>query len=149
METQLPSPPPPKQRPLGVTVLAILGFLGGALLLLLGLVFIALGPLVRTYLEEAGHLTPMLTLIAGILGFFLLVFGGITLLVSWGLYTGRAWAWWVQVILTALQAVNALLGIALGDIFSLLTLLIDALILYYFFKPHVKDFFGVKVSFST
>jgi hypothetical protein len=28
-------------------------------------------------------------------------------------------------------------------------LLIAALILWYMFKPHVKDFFGVKVSFST
>lgn len=144
----LPPPPPPKVRPIGVTILAILEFVGGALALLLGLFFMAVGPYIVELFAGAA-LPPLLSAVLGALGAVFLVAGLIALLVGWGLWTGKGWAWWIVVILEALGVLSSLAGIAMGDPSSLLGLLIAALILYYFFKPHVKDFFGVRVSFST
>jgi hypothetical protein len=142
----VPPPPPPRQRPTGITVLALLQFIGGALSILLGIAFIAIGP----YMSELEMgLPPLISLLVGFLGIGLLLAGLIGLVVGWGLWTGKGWAWWLTVILEALGLLSGLAGIAMGDPSSLIGLLIAALILWYMFKPHVKDFFGVKVSFST
>jgi lysylphosphatidylglycerol synthetase-like protein (DUF2156 family) len=139
-------PPPPRQRPTGITVLALLNFIGGGLAILLGIVFIAAGPIMA---QIASGLPPIFSVLVGALGIGFLIAGLIGLVVGWGLWTGKGWAWWLTVILEALGLLSGLAGIARGDPTSLIGLLIAALILWYMFKPHVKDFFGVKVSFST
>ena len=145
-QTTVPPPPPPRQRPTGITVLALLQFIGGGLAILLGIAFIAIGP----YMSELEMgLPPLISLLVGFIGIGLLLAGLIGLVVGWGLWTGKGWAWWLTVILEALGLLSGLIGIAMGDPSSLIGLLIAALILWYMFKPHVKDFFGVKVSFST
>lgn len=144
----LPPPPPPRIRPLGVTILAILEFVGGVLALLLGLFFMAVGPYVAE-LFAGTAVPPLLSALLGVLGVVFLVAGLVALLVGWGLWTGKGWAWWIVVVLEVLGVVSSLAGLAMGDPSSLLGLLIAALILYYFFKPHVKDFFGVRIGFST
>lgn len=159
MSNQLPLPPPPpppqplKQRPIGITILAILLFIAATLFIIAGLAFIALGPLIESLMRESmvglRGSPALISLLAGAFGIFFLVVGAIVFVLGWGLWTGKGWAWWLQVILTALGALSSLLAIAEGDATSLVGLLIDALIIYYFFKPHVKDYFGVKVSFST
>lgn len=139
-------PPPPRQRPTGITVLALLEFILGGLAILLGIAFIALGPYISQLMPG---LPPLISLLVGGLGIGFLLAGLIGLVVGWGLWTGKGWAWWLTVILEALGLLSGLAGIAMGDPTSLIGLLIAALILWYMFKPHVKDFFGVKVSFST
>uniref|UniRef100_A0A7C4BAU8 DUF2127 domain-containing protein n=1 Tax=Thermofilum pendens TaxID=2269 RepID=A0A7C4BAU8_THEPE len=141
-------PPPPPTRPLGITVLAILEFIFGTLALLLGLAFIALAPMLKSMLSSF-PLPAALELLLGVLGLILLVGGTLSLLVGWGLWTGKGWAWWLVVILEALGIASSLASLTLGDPTAIVILLIAALILYYFFKPHVKAYFGVKVGFST
>jgi len=143
-QTLPPPPPPPRVRPTGVTILAILGFIVAALFIFAGIALVALGPLILSIMRESmSH--PFLALIAGGLGVFLLVLGGIELVISWGLWIGQGWAWWLEVIFSALGLLSSLVDLPRGVI----GLLVNALILYYFFKPHVKEYFGVKVSFST
>lgn len=140
---ELPPPPPAEQprpaRPLGVTIVAVLQFLGGALLILAGAVLAALPQL----------LAPGLGYLFGGLGAFVMIIGALALIIGWGLWTGKSWAWWLTVILEALGLVFSLLSLALGDPTGIVSLIIAAIILYYFFKPHVKAFFGVRISFST
>jgi len=133
-------PRPP--RPLGVTVVAILQILGGVLFILGGAALAALPQLVELPLPGFG-------LLFGGLGAFLIVIGILALLVGWGLWAGKGWAWWLTVILQALGIVSSLASLALGDPTAIASLIIAAIILYYFFKPHVKAYFGVKVGFST
>ncbi|MCC6059112.1 MAG: hypothetical protein LM563_02580 [Thermofilum sp.] len=141
-------PPPPPARPLGVAILAVLEFIFGALALLLGLAFIALAPTLTSMLSSL-PLPAALELLLGILGVIFLVSGAVALLVGWGLWAGKGWAWWLTVILQALGIVSSLASLALGDPTAIASLIIAAIILYYFFKPHVKAYFGVKVGFST
>ncbi len=139
-----PAPAQPRPpRPLGVTVVAILQILGGALLVLAGAALAALPQLVELPLPGFGPL------LLGGLGAFLIVIGILALLVGWGLWAGKGWAWWLTVILQALGIASSLASLALGDPTAIASLIIAAIILYYFFKPHVKAYFGVKVGFST
>jgi lysylphosphatidylglycerol synthetase-like protein (DUF2156 family) len=123
-------------------VVAILQILGGVLLVLAGAALAALPQLVELPLPGFG-------LLFGGFGAFLIVIGILALLVGWGLWAGKGWAWWLTVILQALGIVSSLASLALGDPTAILSLIIAAIILYYFFKPHVKAYFGVKVGFST
>ncbi|MFZ8855545.1 MAG: hypothetical protein ACO2OQ_05220, partial [Thermofilaceae archaeon] len=108
-----PPPPPPPARPLGVAILAILEFILGALALLLGLAFIALAPMLTSMLSSL-PLPAALELLLGILGVIFLVGGAVALLVGWGLWAGKGWAWWLTVILQALGIVSSLASLALG-----------------------------------
>ena len=138
-----PAPAQPRPpRPLGVTVVAILQILGGILLVLGGAALAAVPQLVELPLPGFGFLF-------GGLGAFFIVIGILALLVGWGLWAGKGWAWWLTVILQALGIVSSLASLALGDPTAIASLIIAAIILYYFFKPHVKAYFGVKVGFST
>jgi lysylphosphatidylglycerol synthetase-like protein (DUF2156 family) len=123
-------------------VVAILQILGGILLVLAGAALAAVPQLVELPLPGFG-------LLFGGLGAFFIVIGILALLVGWGLWAGKGWAWWLTVILQALGIVSSLASLALGDPTAIASLIIAAIILYYFFKPHVKAYFGVKVGFST
>lgn len=85
----------------------------------------------------------------GAFGIVLIIAGLIELVISWGLWTGKGWAWWLGVIFTGLGLLFALVSIVSGNLGGIVSLIIDGLILYYFFKPHVKQFFGIMVGFST
>ena len=154
-------------RPLGVTILAVLGFLLAAYLIVLGVAVTTRMPIAEFMMRETSLSPEALAAV-------LLVLGGIVFLVGWGLWTGRRWAWWVVVVLQALRMLGGFVSI-LQDFLRLqgaaqyggimgrlmlaeaagalvahfILLLIDVTILYYLFEPHVKGFFGVKVLSSA
>jgi len=142
------TPPPLPARPLGVTVLAILEFIFGSLALLLGLAFIAFAPFITSLLPSS-QLPITLELLAGILGAAILAGGAVALLIGWGLWMGKGWAWWLTVVIYTLNLLSSLVALSRGDATGMIPLLISALILYYFFKPSVKEYFGIRIGFST
>lgn len=141
------SPPAKPERPLGVTILAILGFLGGILAIVGGVLIAVIGTVFIPGIMKTPYSLP--GIIFGALGIVVIVVGLIDLVISWGLWAGRGWAWWLTLIFAGLDLFSALAFIAAGNIFGIISLIIDGLIFYYFFKPHVKQYFGVTVSFST
>ncbi len=124
-------------RPLGVTILAILGVIGAIGCFALAAFFAMLGHMVPPgELESAG---PLVSLILAVGSVVLVVFGVVGLVISYGLWKGASWAWWIYVILLALGIVSSLLSLPQG----IIGIAINAVILYYMTRPHVKEFFGV------
>jgi len=124
--TQVPVIPSTRRRPPGITVFALIYFVYGAFAFILGLVFIAFGPMLSGI---AAGLPPMLSAQVSILEVFLLVVGLVALVVGWGLWTGKGWAWWLTVIIETIETFDLLIGlvaIASGDLKSLNNLLISA-----------------------
>ena len=78
---------------------------------------------------------------AGI-GIGLVALGIAYLVMAYGLWRGKRWTWTITMVLSfigiALGAVSIVTEI-LGAIFNLV---INAIILYYLYRPHVKVFFG-------
>jgi hypothetical protein len=125
-------------RPTGVAILAILDLLFGLVAVLGGTVLIGLGG--SGILSTFGF-GAFSGFVAGIGGFFIII-GILAIIVGWGMWTGKEWAWLLAVILYGIGVLFGLLSLISGSASSLGSLIIDAILLWYMFRPHVKAFFG-------
>ncbi len=133
-------------RPTGVTVVAILDLIGGALNLLGGISMIALGPMIAAMFASRmgeGKMLAYFASIVGVLGVALIIGGIVGIVVGYGLLKGFGWAWWIQVILSALGLISGVLALISGAFMGVIDLVINGLIVYYFTRPHVKAYFGM------
>lgn len=124
MEYQQPPPPPggqgPKERPTGITILAVLYIIGGLLMLSVPVMMTAIIPMDVPLIADIGIICWA-------------VFGIIALLyfvVAFGLWKGQGWARIVAIIL----AILGLLNFPIGTIISIVMLI-------YLFKDEVKAYF--------
>jgi hypothetical protein len=113
-----------RERPFGVTIIAILAVLGGVGSILLGFIVLII---------------PILGIILG--GIFVII-GLSYFVVAYGLWNGRSWAWILTVLISALGIVVGLVSIIIGTGGSILYIIVNAIIIYYLFKPDVKAYFG-------
>jgi hypothetical protein len=114
-----------RSRPFGVTIIAILAVIGGIGSLLGGLAVIAIIPLLGI-----------------VFGGILIVIGLAYFVVAYGLWKGLKWAWIITLILSAIGIIVGLGSIAVGNIGSLFHLVVNAIVIYYLYRPNVKAYFG-------
>jgi hypothetical protein len=113
------------ERPLGVTVLAILAAVGGVLGVLGGLQLAGLG----------GSF--------GVWGLVLLVVSVGDLAVAWGCWMLRPWAWTLGVVVVVVQFGLALLNLVGANAVSgIISLVLNGAVLYYLDTPDVRRVFG-------
>ena len=110
-----------KVRPTGVTILAILEIIGGIIAIVSGFI-----------------VTPLFVFDAFsvVIGPILIILGIVSFFLAWGLLKGKSWAWTLALIITIISVIFDLTS------FNVIGLVIDGIILYYLFRPHVKDYFG-------
>lgn len=139
-----------KPRPAGVAVLAILSALVGVLSLIgaaaLGILAGASPEFFDSMMQQygVGGMPGFGGFVAGILMAIAAVSAiiGILLFINaYGLWTGKGWAWWLTIILSVLDIIGGLLSILSG--WGIIWIIIGILIIYYFTRPHVKEFFGL------
>jgi len=166
-----------KNRPIGVTIIAILAIISGILLLISGLALMGSGALlsfttttttaaVSDDSNDFQSIGPFIGMILLVTGIALLIIGIGYLVVSYGLLKGKGWAWKVTIVLTILSiAVQVISGItnsiltvsitndggavAAGLMGQIIGIAINLVILYYLYRPHVKAFFGKSSTKST
>jgi hypothetical protein len=141
-------------RPTGVTVLAILDFIGAAFCVLGGIGMILGGGFIATMVSQqsgqgSAGAAGILAGLGAAAGVFIIIIGGISALVGFGLWKLKGWARIVSIVLTAISGAFQLLGL-LGSfahfnlfavVWSLFWIAIDALIIWYLLKPEVKAAF--------
>lgn len=116
-------------RPTGVTLLALLAAVIGAIEVLLGLAAIAHSPgTVQLALVSAPSV---------ILGVLTLVVGTGALIFAYGAWVLRPWAWMLGIVL---WIVGGVLDVLAGGGWA--SVLITGLIVYYLCRPHVRRSFG-------
>ncbi len=101
---------PVKVRPLGVTILAILSALGGIMAILGGMAIMGVSALA----SEIGAL-------GAAIGGITLIMGLIQLVIAWGLWTGKGWAWLLGLIFGVLGILMALASMVGGNFSSLVS----------------------------
>lgn len=116
--------PVQKQRPAGVTVLAILSFIQG-------IVAIVGGFLVAAVLASVGGGGPETAAFFAICSGVIILIGLIDFILGYGLWILAPWAWTVSVIFAILGLINFPIGT-----------IISIIILIYLFKPEIKAVFG-------
>jgi hypothetical protein len=153
-----------RHRPTGVTILGVLFVIAGALTLLGGVTTLLAIPFVANVnpnvigneLQLNGQ--PLLTpgeqtalaqgsgLILTVLGAVLIPLGIASLVVAYGLFKAKSWAWFVAVVLSIIGlAVNvvSLVTTNMSAITSALVgIAINAIVLYYLSRRNIRQYFG-------
>ncbi len=125
-------------RPLGVTILAILAAIGGVFGILGGIGIVFGGALIATVAGGLGA-------IVSLLGLLLLVLSVAELVLAYGFWMLRTWAWQLGFALEVASVALAILqllfgGAGLGSV--VITLIVAGIILYYLNTPEVRKAFG-------
>lgn len=138
------------RRPTGVTIIAVLMAIAGIVMIIAGISAVAVAPFLPAAFPSqnlpTGFSTAMLGGLAVGSGAFMLVLGVAGLVISYGLFKGRAWAWTAAVVLSIIGVVMSVVAIVTGNFGSIVSLIINGVILYYLYRPHVKAYFGRAVS---
>jgi hypothetical protein len=148
-------------RPVGVTILAILNFIWAACCVLGGIAMILGGGFIATMLSQQGQgsagAAGILAGLGAAAGIFIIIMGGVSALVGFGLWKLKGWARIVSIILFAMSAAVQLLGI-LGTLahFNVIALIwgafwlaVDAFVIWYLLKPEVKAAFQPRPMASA
>ena len=167
-------------RPLGVTIIAILAIISGILLLFGGISLVITGALINassvdiTPNNDFRSIGSIIGIALLIIGSILLIIGLIYLIVSYGLLKGKGWARTITIVITiisiAIQVISEIIRYMLAAsiahnypklaeviannnnsaIYSLLgsiiAIIIDIVIIYYLYRPNVKEFFRKSSS---
>ena len=125
------------QRPTGVTVMAILAAIGGVFGLLASLVLLGIG--------ASGAVTGGLGGLAFLAGLFVLAYAVLSLILAYGFWTLKPWAWPLGIgvqVLGIVQAVLQFMNDSTSVVSLVISLAIAGAILWYLYQPHVKAAFG-------
>lgn len=120
-----------KHRPLGVTIIAILTAIGGIVFLAGGIAGLIAAP----FTSDFGVVS------IGI-GIISLGLGVAYLVMAYGLWNGKRWAWTITLILSVIGIILAIATIAAGNVGAIVSIIIHAVVIYYLYRPKVKAFFG-------
>jgi hypothetical protein len=137
-------------RPTGVTIIAVLMVIAGIVMIIAGISAMAIAPLLPMALQDqdlpVGLSEAMLGGLAVGSGAFMIALGIAGLIIAYGLFKGKGWAWTAAVVLSIIGIVMSAVAIATGNFGSVISIIINGVILYYLYRPHVKAYFGKAVS---
>jgi uncharacterized membrane protein (DUF2068 family) len=114
------------ERPLGITIISILGFIGAFLTVIGGIALSSLGTFLTAMLGPLGAL-------GALAGIALIVVGIVQFVISYGLWKMKKWAFYIEMILLALGVVLGILSLVTGSFTSIISIIIEALIIYYLY----------------
>jgi len=148
---------PLRHRPTGVTVIAILNILTGALLLLASIsmflaVILADDPAFKDIMasyDVPGWIISQLPVVLGAMGVAFLTMGILAMIISFGFLNGKRWSWYLAVICGFLSIGMTVTSILLtGGLVNILSLVlgmaVPVLIIAYLFQPDTKAWFSIR-----
>lgn len=118
-------------RPTGVTVIAILVIISGISAIAFGAIFSVLVGFVGADVFDLISNTVM-----GIFSGAMIASGIISFVMAWGLLKGKSWAWTLTLVFTIISLIIDIPSM------NVIGLVIDLVVLYYLYRPHVKAYFG-------
>ena len=142
------------RRPVGVTILAILTILSGLFLVIIGLGSFLAGPLLEQVLQDPDlavlieQVPPeAIEIFPKVLGVTFLVMASANFAIAFGLWTLRAWSWYLTLIFQGLGIFSNLGGLLLLSPISLASIAFSGFYIYYFLQPPVQEAFGIRNAF--
>lgn len=141
-------------RPTGVTVIAILDFLGTGLCILAGLGMMLGGGFLASIINRQGgqgsaEATGILAGIGAAAGVFIIIIGGICALLGIGLWKLKEWGRIINIILWGIGGLLQVIGLltilahftVFGFLWNAFWLAVDAFVVWYLLKSEVKAAF--------
>src|SRR5208337_1982089 len=133
-----------EHRPKGVLIVAIILFFAAVVALIVATSIIFPGtPLDVIWALKNSFPAGFRNTSAGmIFGYFLLVLGLLMLSTVYGLVKGRKWAWWIVIIIFAVNGIGDAVSVALGGgINGISGILLAVVFVFYLTRPGVRKFF--------
>ncbi len=133
-------------RPTGVVVLGTLYIIVGLVLLLFAIVF---GVLLSVLLGETfpGEMEILRGLVLGIAtmaaGIFAIV-AAIEFIIAAALFSGKSWGRALVIVFVIIDLIVESAFIAIGNFFAFVLIILDLVVLYYMWRPHVIEYFQAK-----
>ncbi len=124
-------------RPTGVAILAILEAFVGVYYLITGFGEFVAAAVIRS-LALSGISHDVMAMIPRVLGTMLIIVGLLSILLAWGIWTGKGWARMVALVFAIVAIILSLISL------HFVGLVIDVIIVYYLTRPNVKQFFTKK-----
>ena len=131
------SAPATAERPLGVTIIAILAAIYGVFGIFGGLVLLLGGTAIGMAAGSAAFGG-----LAAVVGAVTLVMAILSLVFAWGAWGLQPWAWTLGIVLEAIAIVLGLYNLLSGNGGAVISIAIAALITWYLFQPDVRRAFG-------
>lgn len=141
-------------RPVGVTILAVLYFIGALFCVLGGILFFVGGGLgalagAQSGQQGAAGMSALIGALGAFAGVAFLIIGVIYALLGWGMWKLKNWARIISIVLLVIGAAFQLFGLVTSFahfsvfvlVWTLFWLAIDVLIIWYLLKPDVKAAF--------
>ncbi|MET1124030.1 MAG: hypothetical protein ABWW66_02045 [Archaeoglobaceae archaeon] len=127
------------ERPLGVTVLAVLFAAVSVLLFVSAIVvgFVASQLTEQLLPPEFAEYYPAMELFLRLFVVFAVVAGLLALLAAYGLLRGKKWGWWLAIVLVVLSVVEDVFFLPYG----IVGIIVAVVVIYYLTRPHVRSYF--------
>ncbi len=129
-------------RPILLSIIAVLSVIMGLLVCLSG-VMLVLGGAALSVTDLFAEGSPLASMGAVGVGAVFLLLGLLIVFVGLGLFSGKAWAWWLTVIVYGLNAIFGIIGLIFGGGAGIIPLLFALLVLFYMTRKNTKGWFGV------
>jgi len=118
-----------KKRPTIVRILVLIVVIGSIIPILAGIMMLTGGAYEGYFMQE---------LLSQILPTYSVLMGVIGLVVAWGLWIGRGWAWIIAIIMFIIGFIMDLVTLPTG----IVGVVIDAIVLYLLTRPDTRRFCG-------
>lgn len=129
-------------RPIIISIIAILEFIGGIFLVLAGIASIVGFSFISELPPEIASFG--MTMLGG----GALIAGIICLIIAGGFWNGWSIMWYIGVIVSVIEIILLIASIFTGGMGDLvfaviIPVVVNLIILFYLFRPGVKEFFGI------
>ena len=138
----------PRQRSMGVMVIVALKILDGLWGLASGCVLLAgsgaLAAVIARFTGNAPHwIGNTLGGVLALVGLALIFFAALDLILAWGVWTLRRWAWWLTMIVAVLSILGSLATLVGGNLTSIPSVAINGVIIILLLTTNVKQTLGI------
>jgi lysylphosphatidylglycerol synthetase-like protein (DUF2156 family) len=118
-----------KKRPMVVKILVLIVVIASIIPILAGVMMLTGGAYEGYFMQE---------LLSQILPTYYVLVGVIGLVMAWGLWVGRGWAWIIALIIFIIGIIMDLVTLPTG----IVGVVIDAIVLYLLMRPDTRRFCG-------
>ncbi len=124
-------------RPTGITVLGILQIIAGIL-------FAAFAAMIGTMSGVMGgfsHFGEMASIVGGAVMAVLAVLAAFSFLIASALFSGKKWGRTIVIVFSLVNLVMNAASMTVGNVFSIGGIILNGVVLYYMWRPHVIAYF--------
>ncbi|MBI5146879.1 MAG: zinc ribbon domain-containing protein [Thaumarchaeota archaeon] len=124
-------------RPTGITVLGILQIILGIILVISTVMVGVMSGMMGNY----SYFGEMTSVVGGAITAILAVLAAFSFLIASALFSGKKWGRTIVIVFSIVNLVMEAASLAVGNVFGIAGIMLNGIVLYYMWRPHVIAYF--------